>query len=240
MTKSSQVRPASARRARKEGTSSFALWLIGGSVLVVAIAVGLIIWSNRTVATPIATLDLPNEWINGTSLGDPAATVTVQAWEDFLCPHCQDWTSSVEPNLINDYVKSGKVRFEFRPFPLQGFEPGSRWAALAGECAAQQNGFWPYHDRLFEAARQQGQVALTFEKLVEYAGEVGLEGQAFNQCLSSQTTLPLVEASKQEATALGLTGTPYVVINGIPSKNAFDYPTLQSEIDSALGTQTGQ
>ena len=240
MTKSSPVRPTSARRGRKEGTSSFALWLIVGSVLVVAIAVWLIIRSNSTTTTPIASLDLPDAWINGTSLGDPAATVTVQAWEDFLCPHCQDWTSSIEPNLINDYVKSGKIRFEFRPFPLQGFEPGSRWGALASECAAEQNAFWPYHDRLFEAARQQGQAALTFEKLIEYGSEVGLDNQALTQCLTNQATLPAVEASMEQAKALGLTGTPYIVVNGTPSKNGFDYPTLQAEIDSALGAQTGQ
>ncbi len=240
MTKSSTVRPTSARRGRKEGNSSFALWLVGGSVLVVAIAVGLIIWSNSSSATPIASLDLPDAWINGTSLGDPAATVTVQAWEDFLCSHCQDWTSSIEPNLINDYVKSGKIRFEFRPFPLQGFEPGSRWGALASECAAEQNAFWPYHDRLFEAARQQGQAALTFEKLIEYGSEVGLDNQALTQCLTNQATLPAVEASMEQAKALGLTGTPYIVVNGTPSKNGFDYPTLQAEIDRALGAQTGQ
>lgn len=239
MTKSSTARPVSGRRTRKEG-NSFALWLVGGSVLVVAIAVGLIIWSNRSSTTPIASLDLPDAWINGTSLGDPDATVTVQAWEDFLCPHCQDWTSSIEPNLINDYVKSGKIRFEFRPFPLKGFEPGSRWGALASECAAEQNAFWPYHDRLFEAARQQGQAALTFERLIEYGGEVGLDSQALTQCLTNQATLPAVEASMEQAKALGLTGTPYIVVNGTPSKNGFDYPTLQAEIDSALGAQTGQ
>ncbi len=240
MTKSSPVRQASARRAHKEGNSSFAIWLVGGSILVVAIAVGLIVLSNRPTATPLAALDLPDAWINGTSLGDPAAPVTVQAWEDFLCPHCQEWTSGIEPTLINDYVKSGKIRFEFRPFPLQGFEPGSRWGALAGECAAEQNEFWPYHDRIFEAARQQGQAGLTFEKLVEYAAEAGLDKQALSQCLSSQTTLPAVETAKEQATTLGLAGTPFIVINGVPSKNAFDYPTLQAEIDSALGTQTGQ
>ncbi len=210
-------------------------WLIGAGVFFVLLLVLIVITNNRgSRIEPIALPDMPAEWINRNVMGNPDAVVTVQTWEDFLCPACQQWGPRVRVNLINDYIKNGKVKMEFHHFPLPSHAPGSEMGAMAAECAADQNAFWPYHDRLFQEAEQGGQSALQLERLVSYAKDMGLDDKEFLQCMTSQKYRDAVTASVTEATALGLDSTPSVLINGRVMENPFDYNALKTEIDRLL------
>jgi protein-disulfide isomerase len=201
------------------------------------VLIGLVVFLNsRSTQIPVKTLDLPADWINGTSMGDPAATVTVQAWEDFLCPHCRDWTAQIEPQLVEEYVKTGKIRFEYRHLPLQNFEPGSMLGAQASLCAADQNAFWPYHDVLFGPAHNRGQAGFTFEALTDFANEVGLNEADFVQCLSSQRHRPALDEARQQASQMQINSTPTVLINGARIDNPFDYTALKAQIDALVGS----
>jgi protein-disulfide isomerase len=155
--------------------------LVGGGLFFVALIAIVVIANNRQDTIPVTTLDLPAGWISGTSLGNPEAKVTVQAWEDFLCPACAQWTAQVKPQLIEEYIKPGAVRLEFHHFPLDVHAPGSYMGAQAGECAAQQNQFWPYHDALFQAQKSQGQAGFTLNSLTRLAAELGLDQSQFSQ-----------------------------------------------------------
>jgi protein-disulfide isomerase len=234
MTKSSPIRSASkstsARRTRSGGSSSFAVWLIAGSILIVTLVVALIMFSSRTVTAPTATLAVPDRWVNRTTLGNPDAKVTVQAWEDFLCPHCKRWNAEVQPKLLDDYIKTGKVRLEFHQFPLQSHDPGATMAALSSECAADQNAFWPYHDKLFEVP-EQDQAGYTMEKLTGYANELHIDQKKFTQCMSSLQHQAEVTESLKQVAALGLNSTPSVLVNGQQIANPFDYAALKAQID---------
>jgi protein-disulfide isomerase len=234
MTESTSRRSKAVRQRHKNKNSNFALWLIGVSVVVVALVVVLINLRNRPAEpAPTAESVIPPAWINGKSLGNPDAPVVMQAWEDFLCPHCREWSATIVPRLVNDYIKTGDVRLEFHSLPLQGFEPGSSMAALTAECAADQNLFWPYHDRLFEA-QDQGQAGYTLDTLTRLATATGLDESQFSQCMASQQHLDSVQQSGQQASELGITGTPSVFINGQPAPYPFDYAGLKAEIDRQL------
>lgn len=234
MTIPTANRAKSARRKEKPRSTSFGLWLIIGSFLLVGLGVALVIVNNRPT-TPMASSDaaIAPAWIQGKALGDPQATVTIQVWEDFLCPHCRDWTATVEPKLFNEYIKTGKVRLEFHPLPLAGFAPASTMAGLAAECAADQNLFWQYHDRLFEA-QEEGQAGYTEPRLLEKAKTVGLDESQFTQCLASRQHQPKLDASWKTANELGLDSTPSILINGTRMAYPFDYPALKAEIDRLL------
>jgi len=103
------------------------------------------------IATPTAMT--PTDLASGYVLGRPTVKVTVQAWEDFQCPFCRQFTMQVEPQLVATYVETGKVRLVFRDFAFLGNE--SAWAAVGAALAEQQGKFWPYHDYLF--ANQLGE-----------------------------------------------------------------------------------
>ena len=110
-------------------------------------------------------------------------------------------------------VRSGIATFTFRHFAFLGEE--SLDAALAAECAADQDRFFPYHDYLYAnqaGARDSG----AFEREVLFAiGEAaGLDMSAFESCVDARTHAAAIAAGMDEARSLGVRGTPAVFING--------------------------
>jgi protein-disulfide isomerase len=227
------AKPAPKSKGRKDQGNSIGIWIIGISAAVVLAVVLVIALNARQSSVAISAPDLPSEWIDRTTLGNPDAAVTVQIWEDFLCPACRQWNTQIEPKVVEDYIKTGDVRLEFHQFPLQSHAPGSQMAALASECAADENAFWPYHDKLFQA-QDRGQAGYDIDSLVQYADELEMDSRALLNCMSSQTHRSDVEESFNQAIALGLNQTPSLLINGKLMESAFDYNAIQAEIDALL------
>ena len=96
-------------------------------------------------------------------------------------------------------------------------------------CAGALGKFWPYHDRLF--ANQQ---ALDVEALKRYASETSLDASRFEQCLSSSKFAERVRDGIAEGTALGVSSTPTVYINGRMLAGAYPYETFAGIIDEEL------
>ena len=88
----------------------------------------------------------------GFVLGEPTAPITIVAFEDFLCPHCQNYQTTVD-TFVEEYVRTGQAQFEFRLYPLVNPQYSSVMAKTA-ECVAAQDltRFWDAHDLLFEFA----------------------------------------------------------------------------------------
>lgn len=233
MTKSASASGRTSRSRAKSGNNSIGLWIVGISAAVVLLVVVLLALNSRQSVTAIEAPDVPAEWVNGTVMGNPDAPVTIQAWEDFLCPACRQWTSEVEPQLIEDYIKTGDVKLEFHQFPLSGHAPGSNMAAEASLCASDQGAFWTYHSRLF-MAQDQGQSGYTIDALTRYADELGLDSRALLQCMSSQQYRDQVAASANEAIAIGLNATPSILVNDTRMANPFDYNELTALIEQEL------
>jgi len=219
------------------GKSNIGLWLIGASIAIVAIVVALIVFNEqRTVSAPVEQPDVPAEWISRANLGSPTAPVVVQLWEDFLCPACQTFSLTVKPQIVAEYVKDGRVRLEFNHFPLQQHAPGAFMTALATECAADQNLFWPYHDKAFQVISVEQQRGATFEKLTEFARIVGLDANEFQACMTAQRHQPAISASLAQAGQLGLRFTPSVIVDGQLLENS-SYPSVKAAIDAALAAK---
>lgn len=209
--------------------------LLTGAVVLLAVVIVLVLAATNQQPTVEASdySGIPAAWQDRNVLGDPDASVTVQAWEDFLCPACAAFNQRVKPQLVENYIATGKVKLEFRHFPLRQHEPGASLAAQANECAADQGAFWPYHDRTFQAA-PSGQSAFTAERLIDYAQELGLAQDSFAQCLTSQKYLSTVQESAQAAQAAGLNSTPSILINGVRSNSPLDYEAVAAAIDALL------
>lgn len=216
----------------RKSSSSLAFWLIGAAIIfIILIVVAINIGTSGPSVSEIKQPDLPAAWLDGSSMGNPDAKVVIDAYEDFLCSHCLEWTKTVKPQIFENYIKTGKVRFVYHTFPLSGFLPGSNMAALASQCAKDQGAFWPYHDVLFNAQRG-GQPAYTIDKLTSYAAQLNLDEREFTSCMSSLKHQTDVDAAMQEGIANGVQGTPALYING--NAVSSDYPTLQAEIERLL------
>ncbi len=177
----------------------------------------------------------PTQRANGNALGSADAAVTVEVWADYQCPYCARFSAQVEPRIISTYVSTGAVRLVFRDLAFLGDE--SRWAAVAAHLAEQQDMFWPYHDYLF--ANQLGENVGSFDvgRLQEIASKIGLDRSAFDAGLDLDAARALfteIQARSQaDATALGITATPTVVVDGT-KLDGNDWDTVRTAIDAAL------
>ena len=143
----------------------------------------------------------------GPSKGPADARITIVEFSDFQCPYCQRAAGTVN-EVLAKYPKD--VRFVYRHLPLDSIHPNARPAAEASACADEQGQFWAYHDKLFQNNRALGK-----EALIRYAGEAGLDAARFQACFEERRFKDKVEADLQAARAVGISGTPAFVVNGI-------------------------
>jgi len=136
-------------------------------------------------------------------LGDPNAPLTVIEYGDFECPFCGSFARNAFPQVRAEFIDTGRVRWIFRNFPLDNIHPRARPVARAAECAAQQNAFWAYHDRLFE-----NQDDLSDAALRDHAEALGLSLSAFDACVAGPAIEVRVDEDVNSGMALGVTSTP--------------------------------
>ena len=228
-----QVR-ADADRARKRR-----LLLIGGAIAVALIvAIGLI-WTTRDSsnlpglheADAAALASIPTD---GRVIGDPDAPVHLVEYGDYQCPACASFQESSFPTLLSDYIATGKVSFEFRDLAFIGDD--SVTAAEAAACSIDQDGFWLYHDTIYDNHYGENLGNLSKSRLLEMAKLSGLDQDAISSCIDAGTTAADVQAMHQEATQLGLTSTPSFVLNGqVVQWQGWD--AMKQAIDAALANQ---
>jgi len=211
------------------------VWLSVAGIAVAAVIVGALVLVNRPstsqpVSAPLVTS--PPELANGRTLGAPDAPVTIDVWADFQCPGCGAFSRLVAPQLVDNYVTPGKAKIVYHDYAFLGQE--SIDAAVAARCADQQGKFWAYHDYLFANQHGENQGAFSRDRLLQMAAAVGLDKNAFTQCLDDAATAQAVQAESQQGYGQGVTSTPTIFVNGV-KQDSYDYPTLSASIDAALG-----
>lgn len=122
--------------------------------------------------------------------GSEEAKISLIEFIDFQSTENRRHFLEVWPELEQDYVGPGKVRLIIKHFPAQDHPQGLK-AAEAAECAGQQGSFWAMHDVLFQQQEEWSQgkdMSATLNILKEYAGEVGLDTEAFADCMDEGQT----------------------------------------------------
>src|SRR5574340_725713 len=90
--------------------------------------------ATTAAASPSAPESFDNIAQQGQTLGSAAAPVTIDLYENFLCPHCRDFAVDMLPRVVADYVTPGKAKIRFHDVALG--PPAAQLAHEAGECAA--------------------------------------------------------------------------------------------------------
>jgi protein-disulfide isomerase len=196
--------------------------------------------AGDSFTTALKKIDAPKDLARGRSLGKADAKVTLAMFEDFTCPHCLEFTAANEGQIIQDYVKTGKILLEFHFLPLS---QGSVVPMAAAYCAAEQGGFWPYQQKLFiaqaEANAKTGpalSVAFSADQLAVYATALGMDADKLRACMPAGATLQAIEDDARAADTYGFRGTPSFAINGQPLLNGYpaSYADWKKLLDSAL------
>ena len=161
-------------------------------------------------------------------LGQEDAKVTIIEYSDFECPFCGTLNKDTISKIKEQYIDSGQVKIVFRHFPLE-FHENAQKSAEASECAAEQGKFWEYHDVLFD-----NQDNLNIENLKEYASDLSLDTEKFNECLDSGKYESKVLSHISEGIQLGITGTPTSYINGQVLSGAQPFESFDEIIKNYL------
>lgn len=171
--------------------------------------------------------------------GDPLAMGAVDApvvmveFADYRCPFCAKFSRDLEPQLIEEYVDTGKLRIEWRDMPIYG-EDSAR-AARAARAAAAQGHFWEFNRALYAAAPDSGHPEMPPEKLRTFAEQAGVPDiERFMAQMNSDDFEDLLHVDTMHAQRLGIPATPAFSINGHPLLGAQPIEEFTKVIDRLL------
>jgi protein-disulfide isomerase len=174
--------------------------------------------------------------------GSPSARIVLIEFGDYECPFCARHARDVYPEIVRDYVESGRVQYVLRHIPVERHTLSLN-AAKAAECAHEQGLYWTLHPRLFEAVGGLSESAAD-----ELAQEVGLDRVAFRICWDRGYTLEAVKRDQAEGRALGVVATPtfFVGLSGDDEsvrlirrfRGARPYTSFREVIEAVLDERT--
>jgi len=158
-------------------------------------------------------------------MGNPNGAVTILEFSDLECPACRMAHAGAVIPLMEQYGKV--VRLEYKHFPLRTIHRFAMDAAESSECAADQGKFWEFVDLAYEK-----QDDLSYDALLEWAGQLGLDVELFERCWKSHTKRSIVLADYEEGRSLNISGTPTFFVNGEKVQPGFD--TLSAAVEKVL------
>ncbi|HUO50822.1 MAG TPA: thioredoxin domain-containing protein [Candidatus Paceibacterota bacterium] len=193
------------------------MWLIGGFVLIIGIAVVAAAIASQGaqqsgttnfVGTTAAAID-PSDHVKG----DATSSVSVIEYGDFECPACGAWEPAVEQI---EAVYGNRVKFVFRNFPLSQLHPNAMIAAQAAEAAGLQGKYWEMHDLLYQ--KQNDWVNTPNDQVVTknfdgYAQSLGLDVTKFNTDINSDAVKARVQRDIASGNAAQVDHTPTFFVN---------------------------
>lgn len=175
-----------------------------------------------TLQPPRAKVPIPE---GEPTKGPEDAPIVMVEFSDYQCPYCKRAEATVT-KVLEEY--GDKIRLVFRDYPLAFHDRGVP-AAVAARCAGKQDKYWEYHDNLTKINGN-----LSDDDLRKRAQDIQLDMEAFTACYDSNEIEPVVQASMEEAAALGVTGTPTFFINGRMLVGAKPFEEFKEIIDEEL------
>ncbi len=159
--------------------------------------------------------------------GPETAEITIIEFSDFECPYCRKWHTEVWPQLKAAYPD--QIRLVYRDFPLTNIHPNATSAASAANCAGDQDLYWEFNEFLYS-----GSHSLSKTSYLAYADELGMDMDAFTECLESGKYNSEVMADLEFAANFGVSSTPTFFVNGIPVVGAQPFEVFSDLIDKEL------
>ena len=159
-------------------------------------------------------------------VGNPDAPVTLMEFGEYESEDCAK-ANEIVKKLLQEY--EGKIKFQFRHFPLTKIHQRSMKAGEAAVAASQVGKFWEMHNILFENRRQLGTTSLKL-----YSREAGISNKHFLDELINSTYGWQVRNDLNEGIERGIRDVPAFFVNGqlVTAKPTFE--NLSKDIESAL------
>jgi protein-disulfide isomerase len=174
---------------------------------------------------------------NGMVLGKPSAKVTVLEFADLQCPVCKGYSEEVLPQIVENQVRGGEARLEFRNYTVIG--PESTPAGAAAIAAGEQGRGWNFVEIFYRNQGSEDSGYVTEEFLTAIARAAGVPDIArWNRDRKSERVLKEVTRSTSQAEGLGFTGTPSFAVEG-PGTSGLETlgsPSSASALEAAISS----
>jgi protein-disulfide isomerase len=173
--------------------------------------------------------------------GSPQAHVAILQYSDFDCAYCADYTKTILPKIITNYVATGKVKLFFRDLPLPE-HPNAPFKAKVARCAGEQGKFWEMHDYLFTHQQPMSEADLP-----NLAKATDLDLNQFAACFGANKYDQVIQRSIASAERLHVDGTPAFLVGTLSEDGGFlktsqvtlgaqPYEFFQTKLDGLLTT----
>jgi protein-disulfide isomerase len=176
---------------------------------------------------------------DGIYLGKPDAPVRLVEFADLQCPICREYALQSLPTLVQDYVRTGKVRMEFRNLSFLG--PDSVTAGRAAAAAAQQNKLWNFTDVLYYNQGDENSGYVTSEFVDRMNKAAGVDSAKADEYAASEASKEPLAAANTLANQFGVDATPTILVGKrggdlkAVDADATDVSAYKSAIDGVLG-----
>jgi protein-disulfide isomerase len=197
-------------------------------------------WTQTVVKTPQG----------GFRMGNPDAPHKLVEYASMTCPHCRDFTKAGGPTLKEQYVKTGKVSWEYRTFVLNPLDVA---ASLVARCQGPET-FFPFVEQLFSTQgewvgkfnsvdektlqslgtlpqQEQFIQLVTLSGLEDFFKSHGVPADRIKACLSDKGALEeLLKIRDYGANTDKVDGTPSFLLNGEQQEGVYDWPGLEAKL----------
>lgn len=243
------------KRAKQQQNQNLMIggFIILGALLLAFFLIGPVIADMINPPPPPKAIELkPRPQAVDNAMGDPNAPIKIVEYSDYQCPFCKQFSDNVEPQLVENLVKTGKVHFTYRSmgnFVSDNINRGmstqnteSIDAAKAAYCAGDQGKYWEYHDIIFANHDGENEGAFKPSRLTAFAQTLGLDMSAFNACVNSNKHQQRAQKDYTDGTAAGVNGTPSFVMTYIVNgetktefiEGAQPYQVFEQKVNAAL------
>jgi protein-disulfide isomerase len=175
---------------------------------------------------------------HGDTLGKASAPATLVVYEDPQCPYCRAWNLETLPTVIDQYVRTGRIKLDYRGIEIIG--PDSVKGLRAIYAAGEQNKLWNFADALYVHQGEENSGWITNGVILRAAAEAGANGKAILADMGSAAVGAAVAKARSEATADQVQGTPTFILQKPPALaqqlalTALDPATFVAALSAAL------
>jgi len=188
---------------------------------------------------PTAKADIKNVKTDGDPyIGQANAPVTIAFWSDYQCPFCKRFEQETLPQILKDYVNTGKVKLVMMDFVFLGND-----SIAAGEYGRSVWKLYPekymeWRTAMFAAQDQEGDQgfgnAASIDKLDATIAGIDAAKVAADVKANKASYDAELDADKAEAQKVGVNATPSFVIGTQVIAGAYPYATFKTAIDALV------
>ncbi len=208
---------------------------------------GAVVWNGShpaapsagTGAAPAPAVDIKNVKTDGDPfIGKADAPLTIAVWSDYQCPFCKRFEIETLPQIIKDYVDTGKAKVVFMDFVFLGND--SVDAALYGRSVWKlyPTQYFAWRTAMYTAQDQEGDQgfgnAASIDKLDATVAGIDAAKVTADVKANKAAYQTAVDADKAEGQKSGVSATPSAIVGTQLIQGAYPYPNFQAAIDAAL------